>query len=74
MEHLNRIVKTAVLGLGANKTEKAISRASKAIGVISEIMDSYHHSALKVCEASPIHHDISFTNDLEKNFRSAYGM
>ncbi len=36
MEHLNRLVKTAVLGLGANKTEKAISRASKAIGVISE--------------------------------------
>lgn len=31
MEHLNRIVKTAIEGLGANKTEKAIIRAGKCV-------------------------------------------
>ena len=46
MEHLNQLVKTAIDGLGANKTENAISRASKAMGVIAEIMESYD-SALK---------------------------
>ena len=65
MEHLNRLVKTAIDGLGANKTENAISRASKAMGVIAEIIKSYD-SSLKVCEASAIHHDISFKNDLKK--------
>ena len=44
MEHLNQLVKTAIDGLGANKT--SISCASKAMGVIAEIMESYD-SALK---------------------------
>ena len=73
MEHLNRLVKTAIDGLGANKTENAISRASKAMGVIEELIKSYD-SSLKVCEASATNHDISFKNDLKKNLRSAYGM
>ena len=30
MEHLNQLVKTAIGGLGASKTENAISHASKA--------------------------------------------
>ena len=59
MEHLNQLVKTAIDGLGANKTDNAISRASKAMGVIEEIVKLFD-SALKVCEASAIHHDISF--------------
>ena len=41
MEHLSQLVKTAIDGLGTNKTENAISRASKAMGVIAEIMESY---------------------------------
>ena len=48
MENLNRFVKTAIDGLGANMTEKAVSRALKAIscalkaiGVLSKIMESY---------------------------------
>ena len=48
VEHLNRLVKTAIDGLGANKTKNAISRASKAMGVIAEIIKSYD-SSLKVC-------------------------
>ena len=56
---------TVIDGLGAYKTENAISRTSKAMGVVAEIIKSYD-SALKVCEASAIHHDISFKNYLKK--------
>ena len=62
MEHLNRLVKTAMDGLGANKTEKAISCASKAIGVLSKIMESYDQK-MSVCG---IHRDVSFTTDAKK--------
>ena len=65
MEHLNRLVKTAMDGLGANKTEKAISRASKAIGVLSKIMESYDQK-MSVCETTGIHRDVSFTTDAKK--------
>ena len=64
MEHLNQLVKTAIECLGANKTENAISRASKAMAVIAEIIKSYD-SSLKVCEANAIRHDISFKNDVK---------
>ena len=32
MEHMNRIVKTTIAGLGANKTDKVIIRAGKSVG------------------------------------------
>ena len=35
MEHLNREVKTAIQGLGANKSKKAILRTGKAIGILT---------------------------------------
>ncbi len=41
MEHLNRIAKTAVDGLGANKTEKAIDRVGKTVGTLTETLDMY---------------------------------
>ena len=31
MEHMNRVAKTAIEGLGANRSEKAITRVGKAI-------------------------------------------
>jgi hypothetical protein len=40
MEHLNRLVKVAIEGLGANKSEKVIRRASKALKVASEVAKS----------------------------------
>ncbi len=33
MEHMKRVVKTVISGLGANKTEKAIIRAGKSVGL-----------------------------------------
>lgn len=43
-EHLNRLVKVAVEELGANKSKKVITRAGKAIGILSKITDSFDKS------------------------------
>ena len=42
MEHLNRLCKNAIKGMGANKTEKAIQRAAKAIGKTSAVVDNFN--------------------------------
>ena len=41
MENLNRVVKTAITGLGSNKSEKVIVRAGRAIGVLETAINSY---------------------------------
>ena len=41
MEHLNRIAKEAMKGLGANKTPRAIERIGKALGTIAPILDIF---------------------------------
>ena len=41
MEHINKVVKVAIEGLGANKSEKSIKRVAKAIGVLSETTESF---------------------------------
>lgn len=41
MEHLNRICKDAIRGLGANQTEKAITRVGRALGTLSPVLDQY---------------------------------
>lgn len=40
-EHLNRVVKEAIRGLGANKTERAIARVGKALGTVSPVLDQF---------------------------------
>lgn len=42
MEHLNRLCKNAIKSMGANKTEKAIQRAAKAIGKTSAVVDNFN--------------------------------
>lgn len=49
-EHLNKAVKVAIEGLGANKSKKAITRVAKAIGVLTEVTDSFDEA---VCVAVP---------------------
>ena len=46
MEHLNRACKEAIKGLGANKTEKSITRIDKAIGPLVDIQANFDHSVL----------------------------
>jgi hypothetical protein len=41
MEHLNRLVKDAIQGLGANKTEKAITRVGKVLRVLAPLLDNF---------------------------------
>lgn len=41
MEHLNRLCKTAIRDMGANKTQKAIIRASKALSKTSAIVHNF---------------------------------
>ena len=40
-EHLNRLCKTAVSGLMANKTPECISRVAKALGTISPVLENF---------------------------------
>ena len=46
MEHLNRACKDSIRGLGANKTEKSITRIGKAIGPLMSITSNYDSSVL----------------------------
>ena len=41
MKHLNREIKTAIKCLGANKSQKAIIRTGKAIGVLSDCLGEF---------------------------------
>ena len=41
MEHLNRVAKVSIGGLGANKSEKAIRRIGKAIGTVSKSLENF---------------------------------
>ena len=41
MEHLNRIVKNGIHGLGANKAEKAMVRVGKCVDSISDVLTTY---------------------------------
>ncbi len=41
MEHLNRLVKVSIEGLGANKSEKSIKRVAKAMGVLTKATNSF---------------------------------
>ncbi len=59
MEHLNRIVKTtAIEGLGANKSKKAIVRAGRAVGSLTGFMN-YFDQEIGVCKPSGKHSEKS---------------
>lgn len=47
MEHLNRSCKDAIRGLGANKTEKSITRIGKALGPLMSVMSNYDTSVVE---------------------------
>lgn len=41
LEHLNRVCKDALRGLGANQSERAITRVGKALGTLSHVLDQF---------------------------------
>ena len=63
-EHLNRLLKVAIEGLGANKSKHAITRAGKAIGVLSCAAESYDKE-VGVTAPSDRHSDKGSQKDLK---------
>ena len=62
-EHLNRLVKTTIDGLGANKTGAAIVRCGKALGTVSGVLkhiDSSMHVA-RPSDAHPVSKQVKET-------------
>ena len=53
MEHLNRVCKEAIAGLGVNKTKKAIIRVGNSLGMICPVLAQFD-SDDKIPECSSI--------------------
>ena len=65
MEHLNKLAKVAVQGLGANKTEKAIQRVGRGIGTMADAMDTFD-AVNNVPSVNGAHSKESSEKDLKK--------
>ena len=62
--NMNRIVKTAIEGLGANKTEKAIIRIGKSVGTFMKTLEKFDRE-VGVPSVSGEHSKKSMLKDLE---------
>ena len=63
MEHLDRLVKTSLQGLGAKKNEKVISTIGKVVGVIGPVLENFDEEN-KVSSDSGSHRTASIHNDM----------
>lgn len=61
-ENQNKALKKLIKGMGANKTNKAIERASKAVGGVQKIVENFHCQA-SVQPSSAAHSHKSSTAD-----------
>ena len=66
MEHLNRELKKAISGLGANLTKKSISRSAKCLRTVLEVCDNFD-SANGVSKPSGKHSQASLEKDVNSN-------
>lgn len=64
MEHLNRICKTPIKALGANKTAQCITRVGEALGTIAPVIEQFDRDN-NVPEVSGLHHVASSEKDLK---------
>lgn len=64
MEHLNRVAKDAIKGLGANKTEQSIERVGKAIGTIAPLLHSFDEQNARQ-EVSGAHNRANANRDIK---------
>lgn len=62
-EHLNRLCKDCVKGLGSNKTKPVIVRCSKALGTLNELLENFDEDSC-VARPSGAHHVPSYKEDL----------
>ena len=65
LEHLNRLAKTAIKSLGANKSQKAIIRVGKTIGTLQSTLETYDKEH-DVPAESGAHSQRSNAKDLKK--------
>lgn len=65
MEHLNKLTKVSIEGLGANKSEKAIKRVAKAMGILSNATTSFD-SEVGIASPSGKHSEQSQLKDMNK--------
>ena len=63
MEHLNRVCKEAVNGLGANKTPKGLDRIGKIVGTLDEVLRNFDKDN-SISERSGKHKVASIKKDL----------
>ena len=62
-EHLNRLCKDCVKGLGSNKTKQGITQCSKALGTLSNLLKNFDENN-HVAYVSGAHHSPSYKQDL----------
>ena len=63
-EHLNRLCKECVKGLGSNKTKESIVRCSKALGILEEMLDNFdEHNNVSILSGA--HQPLSCHQDVE---------
>ena len=65
MEHLNRIIKSSIEGLGSNKSEKAIVRAGKCVGKFMKVLTAYDKQAGLLNKGGD-HSEKSYMKDLHQ--------
>ena len=63
-EHLNRIVKDGIRRLNTNKTEKAVKKIGKTLGMLSPLLDNFD-SVNNVKKPSGLHNPPGFAKDLD---------
>ena len=64
IEHLNRVLKDGIKGLGANKTEKAITRLGKCIDALDGVLTNYDE-VLQVRHSASFHTVASLDKDIK---------
>jgi len=64
IEHLNRVLKNGVRNLGANKTEKAITRLGRCVDTIDRVLQSFDEEH-QVTRSSSYHKAASIDKDLK---------
>ena len=69
MEHLNRVVKDAVNGLGANKTPKALVRVGKVVGTLDKVLRKFDEDN-NVAERASRHKVASFKEGVDHSSTS----
>ena len=62
-EHLNRVCKDAIRSLHTNKTEKAVRRVSRSLGVMVPILSQFDNEN-GVAKESGLHKTTSYENDM----------